>query len=46
MELYDVIFQLQNLKEHCQDMANSSPEIWQDDVNALEYAIQELQKRG
>lgn len=39
MKITDAINQLESLKEHCKDMAKSDPDVWEDDVRALEAGI-------
>ena len=39
----DVIEQLKSLKAHCESMKESGEE-WEKDVQALEYAIEELER--
>ena len=43
MELDDVIYQLRDLKEHCKSQSIGA-DIWSNDVEALEYAIERLEK--
>ena len=38
----EVIKQLENLLEHCFDMAKYGEETWERDCKALEYAIEKL----
>ena len=42
----EVINQLENLKEHCENFARSelSDSIWKIDIEALDYAIEKLKE--
>ena len=45
MKLDDVIYQLRSLKEHCKSQCSvDEDDIWNEDVEALEYAIERLGK--
>lgn len=39
MKISDAINLLENFKELCKDMAKSDPDVWEDDVRALEAGI-------
>ena len=47
MKIKDVIYQLESLKSHCQDWLDKDGEycIWKDDVQALEKAIEIIERQ-
>lgn len=44
MNRNEVIKQLKELREHCKYQATSGETIWDEDVQALNYAINELEE--
>lgn len=44
MNIQQAIEQLQSLKRHCQSMESSDFDIWGQDVEALDFAIECLNK--
>lgn len=46
MKINEVIDQLDNLREHCKEMARDGGEEWEKDVEALKIAVQQLKKKN